>query len=195
MHSPVCDLVLQHRPPASLSHRYSSICPGKQAFVHPYLHPRSSSFIAYNTTDLISPFEDRSWLLQPGSALCQCNHSSHIKCLCKRKQTWKVTSSLHQEGGFSDMLLLLINFSWDFFQGRWLHCLSRLFYIPFLAHPDILFAFVDCCGRDINVCWTRPVGWICADVLVVKSCALHYLLSISQAIQFSSEFSFYGCNK
>lgn len=123
------------------------------------------------------------------AAVHQHDHSSHIKCLCKRKQVWKVTSSLYQEGGFSDLLLLLVILGGgDFFLGSWSHCLSRLFYIQFLAHPDILFAFVDCCGRDTNVCWTRPLGWTFADVLVVKSCVLHYLLSISQAIQFSSEF-------
>lgn len=76
------------------------------------------------------------------SCLQQRNHGSHMKCLYMRKKAWKVTSSLYQEGGFSDMLLFLVNFCWDFFLGRWSHCLYRLFYIPFLSHPDILFAIV-----------------------------------------------------
>lgn len=67
--------------------------------------------------------------------------------------------------------------------------------MPFLEHSDVLFTFVDRCGKNANICWTRHLGSTCADVLVVKSCILLYPLSISQAIQFSSEFSFYGCNK
>lgn len=93
------------------------------------------------------------------------------------------------------MLLLMVIFCWDFFWADGYTVYPDYFIVNFLHILVFFFAFVDCCGRDMNVCWTRPLGWTSADVLVVKSCVPHYLLSFSQAIQFSSEFSFYGCNK